>query len=205
MNKFWHMEERYQPSNHLTEAELDCEKFYEDTTKREKRTGKFIVKLQFLKEPSVLGSSEEMAIRRFFYLERKFERDPHLKNEYNKFMREYENLKHMEEVPRNSLDDVLYVIPHHSVLNPSSSTTKFRVVFDASAKSTTNIALNEILANGPMLQDELFSIMVRFRKHEYVFSADIGKMYRQILVDPRETKYQVIVWRENRHEPLRYL
>lgn len=88
--KFWHLEERYQPSNPLTEAELNCEKFYDDTTTRDKRTGKLIVKLQFVKEPAVLGSSEEMAIRRFFYLERKFERDPHLKSEYVNIMKEYE-------------------------------------------------------------------------------------------------------------------
>lgn len=52
--------------------------------------------------------------------------------DYVKFMREYESLNHMAEVSPDELGNNYYVIPHHAVRNPDSSTTKFRVVFDAS-------------------------------------------------------------------------
>ncbi|XP_018361400.1 PREDICTED: uncharacterized protein LOC108760103, partial [Trachymyrmex cornetzi] len=42
-----------------------------------------------------------------------------------------------------------YYIPHHAVLKGSSLTTKLRVVFDASCKSSTGISLNECLSVGP--------------------------------------------------------
>ena len=202
--KFWAIEEKFQEDTKFNELEEKCEQFFEETTTRDKSTGKFVVKLQFLKEPSTLGSSEEMAIRRFLYLEKRFKKDPDMKSDYVNFMREYENLGHMKEVARHNLGNEFYVIPHHAVRNPASSTTKFRVVFDASAKTTTNISLNEILANGPMLQEDLFSIMCRFRTHQYVFSADITKMYRQVIIHEDDQQWQTIVWREEYNKPLKY-
>ncbi|XP_037045848.1 uncharacterized protein LOC119081228 [Bradysia coprophila] len=202
--KFWAIEEKAQSEKPLTQLEQSCEKFFQNTTERDEKTGKFIVHLQFTKHPSILGNSEKMAIRRFQHLERKFKNDPDMKNEYVQFLREYEKLGHMTEIGKNLVNPKNYFIPHHAVRNPGSSTTKFRVVFDGSAKSTSNISINEILANGPILQQDLFSIMVRFRTHQYALSADITKMYRQVEVCKEERPYQMIVWRENENQPLKY-
>jgi len=35
---------------------------------------------------------------------------------------------------------------------------------------------------------------MQWRQYRYVLTADIAKMYRQILVDSRDTDYQRIVW-----------
>ncbi|GBN03545.1 hypothetical protein AVEN_146664-1 [Araneus ventricosus] len=70
------------------------------------------------------------------------------------------------------------------------------VVFDASAKTTTDQSLNSILLNGGSIQDALFSLVTRFRTHIYAFTADIQKMYRQILVEPSQRDLQRIVWKE---------
>lgn len=102
-------------------------------------------------------------------------------------MKEYEELGHMTRIKTEEIPEQNYFIPHHAVRNPANRTTKFRVVFDAPLQSTSKISLNEILANGPVLQDDLFSIMVRFRTHIYAFSSDITKMYRQIEVQMRES------------------
>lgn len=123
LEQFWQVEEKYKPAVQMTTAEMQCEQFFQDTTKRNK-DGRFVVKLQFKLEPHVLGNSEEMAIRRFFYLEKRLEKNAELKDQYVKFMDEYESLGHMEEVKREELSNENYIIPHHSVLNPSSSTTK---------------------------------------------------------------------------------
>ena len=44
----------------------------------------------------------------------------------------------------------------------------------------------------------------RFRTHRYVLIADIEKMYRQIIVNPKDSNLQRIVWRDARHKELRY-
>lgn len=50
---------------------------------------------------------------------------------------------------------------------------------------------------GPVVQQELTSILIRFRFFIYVFSADVIKMYRQVLVDPSQTRLQRILWRDD--------
>ncbi|XP_057659309.1 uncharacterized protein LOC130895778 [Diorhabda carinulata] len=55
---------------------------------------------------------------------------------------------------------------------------------------------------GPNIQDNLFHILLRFRKHNYVLSADITKMYRQILVTERQRNLQKILWRSTSDEDI---
>lgn len=111
-------------------------------------------------------------------------------------MQGYETLGHMTKVnvyPQNSL---IYYLPHHGVINKTSTTTRLRVVFDASAKTTSNLSLNNILEVGPIIQKDLFSLLLRFRKHNIVILADIAKMYRQVLVNDEHKNLQRIFWRE---------
>ncbi|XP_060861787.1 uncharacterized protein LOC132938793 [Metopolophium dirhodum] len=83
------------------------------------------------------------------------------------------------------------------------TTTRLRVVFDASCKTDIGLSLNDALLKGPTIQEELITILARFRKHKFAFSADVSKMYRQIWVDPQQRSYQKIIWRANPEEPLR--
>lgn len=94
-------------------------------------------------------------------------------------------------------------MPHQAVVREASLTTKLRVVFNASAKSTTGISLNDALMVGPTIQTSLFSLILRFRQHPIAFSADIEKMYRQFWIHPEDRKYQKILWRDNPNEPLK--
>ncbi|GFU93784.1 integrase catalytic domain-containing protein [Trichonephila clavipes] len=122
---------------------------------------------------------------------------------YKEFRNEYELLGHMEEIKNETLDKINYYIPHHSVYKPEKTSTPLRVVFDASAKTTSGFSLNSILLNGGIIQQDLFSIVSRFRKHEYAFSADIKKMYRQILVDPNQRDLQRIMWKTSADAPVK--
>ncbi|XP_075210415.1 uncharacterized protein LOC142317752 [Lycorma delicatula] len=109
----------------------------------------------------------------------------------------------MELVNDDEVQKSGYHIPHHAVVRENSTTTKLRVVFDAFCKSDANCSLNECLMVGPVVQEELFSIVLRFRSHIYVMVADIEKMYRQILVEPLQTQYQLIFWREDSSQPIK--
>ncbi|GFW80732.1 integrase catalytic domain-containing protein [Trichonephila clavipes] len=109
----------------------------------------------------------------------------------------------MEEIKDEALDKINYYIPHHSVYKPEKTSTPLRVIFDASAKTTSGFSLNSILLNGGIIQQDLFFIVSRFRKHEYAFSADIKKMYRQILVDPNQKDLQRIMWKTSADAPVK--
>lgn len=91
----------------------------------------------------------------------------------------------------------IYYLPHHCVLKTTSETTKLRVVFDGSCRSTSGVSLNDVLVVGPTVQQDLFSIILRFRTFKIAFTADITKMYRQILIDPTQTRLQRVLWRDD--------
>jgi hypothetical protein len=141
-------------------------------------------------------------MKRYFTLERKIHGNSVFAERYKEFMKEYEDLSHMVPVTEVQAELGSVYLPHHGVIKESSTTTKLRVVFDASLKSSNGASLNDVLAVGPRLQDDLASIIVRFRFHQFVITADISKMYRQILIAPEDRKYQRIVWRDNLNNPI---
>lgn len=56
---------------------------------------------------------------------------------------------------------------------------------------------------GPKVQDDLFDIILRWRRLKIVITADVEKMYRQILVRSEDAEYQRIVWREKPDQPIK--
>lgn len=184
----------------------DDERCVEHFSRTHQRTeaGRYVVQHPFNERRHELGDSREMALRRFLNLERKLDRQPELKEQYSQFIREYQQLGHMREVQVDHKEDPgsVYYLPHHCILRPTSATTKLRVVFDGSAKSSSGVSINDVLMTGPTIQNDLFAILLRFRGFQYVFTLDIPKMFRQVDVHPQDTKYQRIFWRYNREEPV---
>ncbi|XP_036334861.1 uncharacterized protein LOC118745520 [Rhagoletis pomonella] len=95
-----------------------------------------------------------------------------------------------------------YYMPHHPVIKESSVTAKLRIVFNASAKTTTGNSLNDALFIGPQLQQDLYSILMRFRTHRYAITADVAKMHRQVCVSSNHVDLQRIVWRPDPSSPI---
>jgi len=122
-----------------------CETHFKRTYKRDEE-GRFVVTLP-TKENQLrkLGESRELAIQRLKKLERRLEKKPQLKKEYTEFIHEYLELNHMKEVKYCTLEGISqpqYYLPHHCVVKETSVTTKLRVVFDASSKTTSGVSLN---------------------------------------------------------------
>ncbi|XP_075157719.1 uncharacterized protein LOC142230985 [Haematobia irritans] len=201
LKAFWEVEEFKQNAILLTDEEKLCEEFFVENSIFDE-SGRVKVRLPFKQNVEKLGSSFDMAYRRFQYLEKRLSKDPLLKTQYVDFMNEYLELGHMSLVHNSTLENPHYVIPHHPVLRPQSISTKLRVVFDASARTSSNVSLNETLQVGPTIQQDLVITLLVFRMYKYALSADICKMYRQFLVDERDRNFQLILWRKNSHEPL---
>lgn len=205
LNKFWQLDS-VSSTHSLSQEERACEdSFLANTTRDE--NGTFVVTIPLKEHPRVLGDSYNMAKQRFLSLERRFSRDPVFKERYIAFMREYERLGHMtensESTYTHSDSSVHYFLPHHGVIKESSSTTRLRAVFDGSATTTSGISFNDIQMVGPTVQDDLLSILLRFRQHKYIISGDIEKMYRAILVVPTQRSLQQIVFRSDPKLPLK--
>lgn len=76
-------------------------------------------------------------------------------------------------------------------------TTHVRVVVNASSNTNNETSLNDHLLTGPKFQTDIstdiLTVILRWRQCHYVLSADIEKMYRQILID-RDVDFQRILW-----------
>ena len=176
------------------------ETLYKATTKRH-QDGRYEVRFPFVGDPlpPALGNSDKRAKARLENVLKRIDKDPDLKAEYEKFMDEYLEAGHMSEFQYTgeySVQDLNY-LPHHPVFKHESTTTKTRVVFDASAKTSIGLSLNDILMNEPKLQDDLPQILARFRIRKYCYCAVAEKIFRQILIAPDQRKYQTILWRKD--------
>jgi len=117
-----------------------------------------------------------------------------LKARYKQFIDEYVALGHIRLTTPRPNEGLSVYLPHHCVFKVSEQTSKLRV-FDASCKTSTGVSLNDALMVGPVVQQDLMAILIRFRTFRYAFTADIIKMSRQILIDESQTPLQRILWR----------
>lgn len=198
LQAFWNADECHLPSTIPHDELTLCEKVFSE----HKRTadGNFVVGIPLTEPVTSLGQSRSIVLKRFRALESKFTKDLLYKKNYVKFMNDLKSSGHMIE-HKGSTGCCNY-LPHHAVLTPQKQTTPLRVVIDASFKTSTGKSLNDIQPKGTINQDDLFDILLRFRKNRFVINADIEKMYRMIYINPKQQNLQCILWRENPTEPL---
>ncbi|KAI4472723.1 hypothetical protein M0802_016545 [Mischocyttarus mexicanus] len=195
LTKFWVQEEVSScPTPSLSLAESECEKHFVDTHSR-LPTGRYVVRLPFSKDISALGHSKSLATKCLQRLLKRFGSDSLLKEKYTDFLREYESLGHMVPVPLDAPEPShTFYLPHHGVWRNQSSSTKLRVVFNGSAKSSSHVTLNDLMHTGPKTQTDIFDVLLWIRQHKYIFITDIVKMFRQIQVHPQDRDLQRILW-----------
>ena len=103
----------------------------------------------------------------------------------------------MESVEPSEEDpQCVHYLPHHAVVRQDKQTTKVRVVYDASAR-TTGPSLNDCLHVGPKLNTKIFDILLRFRVHRIAIIADIEKAFLMISVAPKDRDVLRFVWYKN--------
>ncbi|XP_027842478.2 uncharacterized protein LOC114123628, partial [Aphis gossypii] len=201
VQRFWELED-VPTAERKTPADVKCEEIYTSTTSRQ-GNGRYIVHLPFITNPPKLGESKSTALKRLHRLETRLGKSDELRKQYNAAMQDYLDSDHMTEVPpAQRIVEPVYYTPHQAVIKLESTTTKLRVVYDASAITTTGMSLNDNLYPGPKLQQDLPGIILRFRLHPIVFTADVKQMFRQIKVTPEHQRYQRLLYRFSLEEPV---
>ena len=153
--------------------------------------GRYVVQLP-RKTPAIeLGDSKKTALRRFYSNCRLLKQ----KGTWDSFkvaVEEYLAMDHAELVPPDEVDTPFrtsFYLPMHGVEKPSSTTNKLGVVFDASAKSSSGFSLNDTLLTGPCTYPHINTVFTRFRRHIVGLSADISKMFREVVLNRAESDY----------------
>ena len=101
-------------------------------------------------------------------------------------MEEYFEQGHAELVPTSDLDkpaSQTFYLPMHAVRKETSTTTKVRAVFDASAASSSGVSLNSLLMVESTVHSSLTDVLIRFRLHHVALTTNVSRMYRAVLLD----------------------
>ena len=203
LRKFWEIEESPKDNSNFSPEERTVVRHFADSHTRTKE-GRFIVPLPKNPQAKTLGESRQQAVRRFLSLERSL----HSKQQFSEFsavMEEYMQMDHAELVPVADLQkpsrEVFYM-PMHAVRKEHSTTTKIRAVFDASAKSSSGVSLNDTLLVGPTVHSTLIDVLLRFRLNQIALTTDVSKMYRAVELAVDDRDFHRFLWRNNPDQPL---
>ena len=150
----------------------------------------FSVGLLWKDDLEMSSDGRALAERRLKGLKRRFEKDPDLFQRYSEKMSEYIS-KYAEPVCEESEQNGrCRYIPHHCTALES----KFRVVFDCSARSGDGESLNDKLLPGPDLVNSIVGVLIRFRQHPVEVVADIKGMFSQVMVEEADRDALRFLW-----------
>jgi len=113
--------------------------------------GQYMVSWPWKESPQLLMENYQLAVGQLRSTINKLKKNPHFLEMYSAVIEEQVSRGIIEKVSSKvEQGEVKHYIPHHAVVTPTKSTTKVRVVYDASAKTRQhNKSLDECLYRGP--------------------------------------------------------
>uniref|UniRef100_A0A1X7VBF5 Uncharacterized protein n=1 Tax=Amphimedon queenslandica TaxID=400682 RepID=A0A1X7VBF5_AMPQE len=87
----------------------------------------------------------------------------------------------------------LHYLPHHAVVRYDTTTTKLRIVYDASAKSG-GPSFNECFHMGHSLNQKIFDILFCFRVHAIALIAYIEKAFLMVQIAEQDQDILRFLW-----------
>jgi transposase InsO family protein len=192
VRKFWEVESAgiisYQDTN-----------VYQDFLDTIKYTGRsYEVSLPWKQNHAVLPDNYSMCVSRLTSVLRRLRTNPELLAKYDLVMSEQLAEGIVEEVPDDEVESceagMRHYVSHHPVIREEKTTTKLRIVYDASARVQGNLSLNDCLFKGPALTEQLFNVVLRFRLFPIAFIADIRQAFLMIGVEKADRDFLRFLW-----------
>ena len=173
--RFWNLDEIG-----IANKELSVyEKFKNNITLQE---GRYSVRLPIKEYHPVLPDNYDLSLKQLHSSKMRLAKDEMLLQKYDQIFQDQINGGMIEQVNTEVLVGNVTCLPHKEIIKNESTTTKVRMVFDASAKLKHEVSLNDTLYTGSCLNSELYKLMLPFRVYPIAITADIEKAYLQINV-----------------------
>ena len=122
-------------------------------------------------------------------------KSPEIARTYIDCIEQYTLKGYIRQVPKEDRPTARWFLPHFPIVRPDRTTTKTRIVFDASARYQ-GVSLNDVICQGPKLQRDLFHVLLRFRKNPVALACDIAEMYLRIEIAPEDRPFHRFLWRD---------
>ena len=189
LSKFWDFE-----TLGITPDELCDEPLIDPVKLNEKR--RYEASLPFKKKHSLIYDNYNLCEKLLMKLYSCLKGSPELLKQYIDIFTAQMELGIVEEVKSRGIKGEVHYLPYHSVIRDDKTTTKVRIVFDASSKET-GPSLNECLHKGPQTTPLIFNILLRFRTFKIALVADIEKAFLQIAINEKDRDSLRFLWFDN--------
>ncbi|KAK2546895.1 hypothetical protein P5673_033374 [Acropora cervicornis] len=157
--------------------------------------GRYEVSLPWKEQHALLPDNYALAVSRLASVLKRLRGNPKLFAEYNHIIEEQSLQGIISDVDPHAPVQVgcLHYLPHHPVVREDKQTTKVRIVYNASAKST-GPSLNDCLHAGPSLISDIPDVLMRFRYHQIALAADIEKAFLMVQVAKADRDVLRFLW-----------
>ena len=201
--RFWEMDNILMTAGPYNRAELGALAEYDNTHRFNPAERRYQVNMPRKLEKRQLGESKTQALQRYHQNARSLMKKGGLQ-QFQDALQEYVDMGHARLCTAEELlmpSRLSYYLPMFGVTKASSTTTKLRIVFDASAVTTSGWSLNDTLEAGPMLHPKLAEILIKFRRYRVALTGDITKMYRQLLLTPEDQQFHRFFHKSDPEKP----
>ncbi|XP_044180058.1 uncharacterized protein LOC114970531 [Acropora millepora] len=174
---------------------------FNDTVRFE--DGRYQVTWPWKKESPSLPTNYQLALGRLRSLTNRLAKNPEHLTKYDAVIQDQLHKGIVEIVPdEESVNTLKHYIPHHEIVTPEKTTTKIRIVFDASAKTKKGSqSLNENLYRGPIILEDLCGLLMRFRLNRVALIADVEKAFHQVGLQPEDRDVTRFLWLKDATKP----
>ena len=199
LQKFWNLEATG------TEIENNVDKkFLDDYLEHcitRLQDGSYCARLPWKESHPPLPSNFNICWKRTRLLAHHLAQTPELLHIYNRIIVDQLKRGFIELVDTSKKPNKEHYIPHHCV-KKSSATTPIQIVYDCSCRqSDKHPSLNDCLHTGPPFLNDLCSILLRFRTHNYAISTDIEKAFLHISLHEEDRDCTHFFWLQNPTDP----
>ncbi|VDK45408.1 unnamed protein product, partial [Cylicostephanus goldi] len=203
--QFWKLDaagtEEFGKAEKTQQAIVDQQVWEDFKRTVEKRQDGYYVRLPWKDFQVDLPDNKAIAYRRLTSLWKSLQKEEKLLDQYNEVFQEQLRLNILEKVKGESQPGTrVHYIPHQAVITPHKSTTKLRVVYDASAHYKGSPSLNDVLHRGPVILPLLYGILLRFRIGQIAMISDVEKAFLQVRLHEEDRDATRCLWLKNHRQ-----
>uniref|UniRef100_A0A183FAA1 CCHC-type domain-containing protein n=1 Tax=Heligmosomoides polygyrus TaxID=6339 RepID=A0A183FAA1_HELPZ len=168
-----------------------------------KRSDGYYVRLPWKQQHEPLPDNYKIALARLRGTYNRYRGDSTMMEKYDEVFKDQVQKGILEEVSPEEMQtkNTVHYLSHQAVLTPSKTTTKIRIVFDASAHYSGKPSLNDVLHQGPLILPKLFSMMLRFRTGSIAIISDVEKAFLQVRLHKADKDATRCLWLRDIHRP----
>lgn len=160
------------------------------------------VQYPFKEDPSTIRNNYNQAYACLTSLEKRLQKQ----GQWEKFEEQFDDavkrgvfVKLSQYEIENYSGPVNYVTLTEAFKDGDQVTTPVRLCMNSSMKYG-GVSLNDLLMKGPSSLNDIFNVMLNFRKYEVGFVKDISKFYQSIIASEQDQHLRRVLWRSGQND-----